>query len=64
MAEMIEAKDWTTLKAAFLVDVKSLEDLQKIAEGLKIPFIVYRGNEYLIFWGQCGPVPVCYRYKK
>jgi len=64
MVETIEAKDWTTLKAAFLVDVKSLEDLQKIAEGLKIPFIVYRGNEYLLFCGQMLAIPICYRYKK
>jgi len=64
MVDMIEARDWTTLKAAFVVEVQSLEDLKKIAEGLKIPFIIKKGKEYVIFPSQSLSVPVCYRFKE
>lgn len=63
MVDIIEARDWTTLKAAFVVDMQSLEDLEKIAEGLKVPFIIKKGKEYVIFSGQSLSVPVCYRFK-
>jgi len=64
MVEIIEAKDWTILKAAFIVDVGSLDDLKKIAECLKIPFITRKGKEYVIFAGQSLALPVCYRFKE
>jgi len=64
MVDIIEAKDWTTLKAAFIVDVSSLEDLKKIAEGFSIPFIFSRKKEYLAFCGQIFQLPICYRFKK
>lgn len=64
MVDVIEAKGWTYLKAAFTVDVQSLEDLEKIAEGLGIPFIIRKGKEHLVFSGQIAAAPLCYRYKK
>ena len=64
MVEIIEVKEWTSLKATFKVDVKSLEDLQRIAEGFNIPFIVNKGKEYLVFCGHMLGIPVCYRFKK
>ena len=63
MVEVIEVKDWTTLKAAFKVDVKSLEDLKRIAEGLGVSIIVNKGKEYLVFVGHQGAAPMCYRFK-
>ena len=63
MVDILEVKDWTTLKAAFKVDVKSLEDLKKIAEGYDVPFIFRRGKEYLVFCGHNLSVPLCYRFK-
>ena len=64
MVEVIEARDWTTLKAAFIVDVGSLEALKKLAEGFNAPFIFQRKKEYLLFCGQMLAIPICYRYKK
>ena len=64
MVDIIEAKDWTTLKAAFIVDVKTLEDLKKVAEGYGVPLIFHRGKEYLVFCGHNLSVPLCYRFKK
>lgn len=61
---IMEVKDWTTLKATFRVDVKSLDDLQRIAEGFSVPFIVNKGKEYLVFCGHMLGIPVCYRFKK
>jgi len=63
MVDMIEAKDWTMLNAAFVVDVKSLEDLKKVAEGLRAPFIFVKGKESVIFAGQGLATVVCYRFK-
>ena len=64
MAETIEAKHWTTLTVAFIVDVKSLADLQRIADAFKIPFIVKKGKEYVVFCGHLGAPPMCYRFKE
>ena len=64
MVEKIEVKSWPGLLGAFIIDVKSLADLEKIAEGLKVPFIVYRGKEYLVFWARHGPAPIYYRFKE
>ena len=64
MAELIEVKDWTTLKAAFIIDVKDLGDLQRIAQGYGVPFIFVKGKEYLVFCGHNLSVPLCYRFKK
>jgi len=62
--EKIEVKSWPSLLGAFIVDMNSLADLEKIAEGLKIPFIIHRGKEYLVFGGLLGSTPVCYRFKE
>lgn len=64
LVELLEVKDWTTLKSTFRIDVKSLEDLRRVAEGLNIPFIVHKGKEYLVFCGHMLGIPVCYRFKK
>lgn len=63
MVDILEVKDWTTLKAAFKVDVKSLEDLKRIAEGLGVPLIFRKKKEYLFFCSHLGPAPLCYRFK-
>jgi len=57
-------KGWTTLKAVFVVDVRGLDDLKKIADACSIPYIVSRKKEYLVFQGMSvGGVPIVYRYK-
>lgn len=63
MVEIIEVKGWTGLSGAFIVDVRSLEDLKKLAEGLELPFILQRKNEYLLIYGPIGKIPLCYRFK-
>ena len=63
MVEIIEAKDWSRLAGAFIIDVGSLEDLKTVAEGFQIPVIFRKKKEYLIVYGQIGQVPLCYRFK-
>ena len=64
MVDTIEVKDWTTLSHAFLVQVKSLADLERIAEKLGMPFIIKKGKEYLVFSGHMGPAPLAYWFKQ
>ena len=64
MVEIIEAKDWSRLTGAFIIDVGSLEDLKKVAEGFQIPVIFRKKKEYLIVYGSVGQVPLCYRFKE
>ena len=64
MVDIIEVKRWDSLNLAFVVDVKSLEDLTRIAEGLGVPFILRKGKEHMVFCGHMGPAPLCYRLKK
>ena len=64
MVDTIEVKRWRTLDLAFTIDVQSLQDLQRIAQGLNIPFIIKKGKEYLVFCGHMGPAPLCYRFKE
>ena len=63
MVEIIEVKAWTHLRVVYLVEVKSLEDLKKIAEGFNIPFIFQRGKEYVFFYGHLLHAPICLRFK-
>jgi len=64
MVEIMEAKGWTMLNAAFVVDVGSLDDLKKLADALKAPYILKKGKEYVIFAGQSLATCVCYRFKE
>ena len=64
MVEIIEVKSWTTLKAVFVVDVKSLEDLKALADAYGEPYILRRKKEHILFHGSStGGVSICYRYK-
>lgn len=64
MAEIVEVKAWTSLSKWFLVEVKSLADLQRIADALKIPFIAKHKKEYLACSGHMGPAPVAYWFRE
>ena len=64
MVDIIEVDGWTTLKAAFLILVKSLEDLRRIAEGYGVPYIFNKGKEHIVICGQELSVPVIYKFKK
>lgn len=64
MVEIIEVKGWTTLKAVFVVDVKSLQDLKNLAEAYGEPYILRRKKEHLFFYGSsAGGISICYRHK-
>lgn len=64
MVDIIEVKSWTTLKAAFVVDVKSLEDLKVLADAYGEPYILRHNKEHLLFHGSStGGISLCYRYK-
>ena len=64
MVEIIEVKDWITLKAVFVVDVKSLEDLKVLADAYGESYILRRKKEHLFFHGSsAGGISICYRHK-
>ena len=64
MVDIIEVKDWTSLKVAFIVDVDSLEKLKLLAEEYGEPIILRKKKEHIFFRGMsAGGVPVGYRYK-
>jgi len=48
----------------FQVNLKTLEDLKKIAEGLGIPFIIKKGKEHMVLSGHIAGTPVVYWYKE
>jgi hypothetical protein len=48
MVEVIDVEGWSTLSEAFVVDVRSLDDLKRVAEWLGIPLIFRRRREYLL----------------
>ena len=64
MVDIIEVNRWTSTKDAFVIDVKSLEDLRRIAEGYGVPYIFRKGKEHIVICGQELSVPVIYKFKK
>lgn len=64
MAEIIEVKGWRSHTAPFRIDMKSLTDLHRIADALKIPFIIKKDKEYVVFSGHIGPAPVAYYFRE
>ena len=51
MVEIIEVDKWPSISDFFVIDMKSLEDLEKIAVRYGIPYIYKRRMEYILLCG-------------
>ena len=64
MVRIMEVKDWTFLKACFIVRLKTLGELKELADAYGEPYVFKKKKEYVFFRGiTTGGAPICFQVK-